>query len=185
VVVFSDHGENLGFEADEYLVGHNSLSNAVVHTPGDIINPPDPFPERVTEPVSHLQFGELVEAVAHGRPFPPVERPVVPAEVPRAGGLHRGDEPGPAHLERMARTLVSADSRTEWDSTGRCRRFERLEGFPEGERVTARDLAVPEDAPASFDQPLETYLSTLDDVPSVGEALDPATERRLEELGYL
>jgi len=185
VIVFSDHGENLGYKADEYLVGHNSLSNAILHTPGDIINPPDSFPTGATEPVSHLEFGELVEAIAYGRSLPAIERPVVPAEVPRAGGLHRGDEPEAPHLERMVRSLVSVDERTEWDSLGTCRRFEREPGFPEGETLVSENCSIPSEATEYFRHSIETYLSGLTDGPPVDAEIDPTTERRLQELGYL
>jgi arylsulfatase A-like enzyme len=185
VVIFSDHGENLGYKSDEYLVGHNSLSNAILHTPGDIINPPDSYPDRVTEPVSHLQLGDLIEAIAYDEEFPSIEQPAVPAEVPRAGGIDQDDDPGSPHLERMVRTLVTAEGRTEWDSLGACRRFERDKGFPESEHVVDNNSEVPNDALAFFEHTIETYLSALEGAPSIDESINPATEQRLEELGYL
>lgn len=185
IIVFSDHGENLGYKDDEYLVGHNSVSNAIVHTPGDVINPPELFPERITKPISHLDFGDIVKSIANEELFPMIERSVVPTEVPRAGGIHRGEEPEPPHLERMARAVVSTNSRTEWDSLGNCRRFDRKGGFPEGETIVDNDHTVPDEASEFFTETIEQYLSTVDKSQSLDDAIDPATEQRLQELGYL
>jgi hypothetical protein len=44
---------------------------------------------------------------------------------------------------------------------------------------------VPDESADFFEQSLEAYLSSLDTGPSIDEAIDPATEQRLEELGYL
>jgi hypothetical protein len=85
----------------------------------------------------------------------------------------------------MVRALVSADGRTEWDSLGDCRRFEREDGFPDGESVVDEDCTVPDEAAEFFAQSIDAYLSALDDSLRPAEDIDPATEHRLEELGYL
>lgn len=186
IIVFSDHGEALGYEQDEYMVGHNNMSNAVLHTPGDIINPPDGFPETVTDPVSHLSIGELVRTIAADGEFPTdVRGDEVPAEVPRAGGLRKSEQPESPYLERMVRALVTKDQRIEWDSLGHRRAFELQGGFPESESLVADEVSIPERVSAYFDTSMASYESALDVPTPETMAIDDGTRERLRELGYL
>ncbi|MFC6755569.1 sulfatase-like hydrolase/transferase [Halomicroarcula sp. GCM10025894] len=57
-VITADHGENLGFEGDNGLFGHtNSLTEALLHVPFDIVNPPGDEEREISEYVSHLDLG--------------------------------------------------------------------------------------------------------------------------------
>jgi hypothetical protein len=186
VVIISDHGENLGYPSDEHLIGHNSMSNAILHTPLEIVNPPEGFPDRITEPVSHLSLGELIQTIAYEKRFPDhVRQETVPAEAPRVGGLRRSEEPAAPHIERLVRCLVRHDQRTEWDSLGRCAEFEIQRGFPEVETKTGECRSPPDEAEEFFERALDEYKTELDiPIPDAMD-IDETTEQRLEDLGYL
>lgn len=65
-IVTADHGENLGYEADDFRVGHEaSLSEGVIHVPMEIINPPSCDLPDESELYSHQDFGELMTSLAH------------------------------------------------------------------------------------------------------------------------
>jgi len=65
-IVTADHGENLGFEGDNGLFGHtNSLTEALLHVPFEIINPPNGFDKEYNEYFSHLDLGTLVAGLGH------------------------------------------------------------------------------------------------------------------------
>lgn len=186
VVVVSDHGENLGYESDEYLLGHNSMSRAILQTPCVVVNPPDGFPETVSAPFSHLQLGELLTLIGTERSFDPgLTNDVVPAEVPRAGGIKRSEEPEAPRFERMIRCLIDADGKFLWDSLGDRRTYEFAEGFPFEERLVREGDPIPETAEAFFAEPIEACLDRMDGSGADAADIDPATRGQLEELGYL
>lgn len=182
VIVTSDHGEDLGYPDENYMVGHSSLSEAISHVPLIMINPPQPSPERVTAYFSHLDLGELLVGFANDRPVPDsVGEDRVVAEVLRAGGVKRSDDEDIPHLNRAVRSLWDGQTRVVWDSLGNCDEYTvdptkpskqdhitSLNSFPKAER----DL---------FDRPIEAF----DDVNAASVNVDDTTEERLRKLGYL
>lgn len=185
-VVTSDHGENLGYPADEHLLGHNSMSHAILHTPCSIVNPPADFPDTVSGLFSHLELGTLVCDLAAGREFDPdLVWNAVPAESPRVGGLRRSAEPDAPRFERMARCLVRGDRKYLWDSLGARELYDLEFGFPPAERLIDENISIPDEAAEHFGVSIEAYLDRVDRADAESIELDPATRGQLEGLGYL
>ncbi|MFC6725728.1 sulfatase-like hydrolase/transferase, partial [Halobium palmae] len=66
-VVTADHGENLGFAADEGMIHHtSSLSEALLHVPFDVIDPRQADDVTVPGLASHADLGPIVEAIVAG-----------------------------------------------------------------------------------------------------------------------
>lgn len=186
VVITSDHGENLGYESDEYLMGHNSMSHSILHTPFEIVNPPSEFPTKVPDLFSHLQLGSLIQLIADDRPFDPgLLRDIVPAEVPRAGGLRRSNERAAPRFERMVRCAIESDSKYLWDSLGARERYELSISYASAERLVEEDVEIPERAREFFSTSIEDYLVQTGRGDPESMELDPATKGQLEEVGYL
>jgi hypothetical protein len=68
-VVTADHGENLGYSADDGLLGHDSsVSEGLLHVPLCVLDAPDDPPaETESAYVSHLSLPTLVTGLASGR----------------------------------------------------------------------------------------------------------------------
>lgn len=185
-VIISDHGENLGYASDEYLVGHNSMSHAILHTPCSIVNPPDGFPDAVTELFSHLELGSLVERVAADLAFDAdLVDDVAPAEVPRAGGLKRSSEPQAPRFERMVRCLLENDRKYLWDSLGNRELYRLSFGFPSKEQLVDDNASIPDRTAEFFPVGIDRYLAEVGGATVDEMELDPETRGQLEELGYL
>ena len=119
VVITADHGENLGTAGDDYLFDHHaSLTEAILHVPLVVVNPPhsfDPCGERI---VSHLEVGELNRSLVSDRPFEFGDDLVI-AEV--IG--HTGEHPGGAYWDRSIRAVYDDSIKTVWDSLGRASEY--------------------------------------------------------------
>lgn len=128
-VITADHGENLGFPADDYLVGHDSsLSEGLLHVPLCVVNAPEarespPAGETseggpgddttlVSGYVSHLQLGDLLVGLAHGE-LPDVTRDRIPAEL--VGSSIAQPPEDPEYWNRMLRCVYDGGEKIEWD----------------------------------------------------------------------
>lgn len=177
-VVTADHGENLAFEADDWLLGHNSsVSEGLLHVPLEVIgadaDPGDGF-------VSHLDLPDLVAGLAEGE-VPDLRRERAPAEV--LGGGPIGTDVG-AYWNRGIRAVCDAETATKWvwDSLGGVARYDLGAAC---EQVPADgESEVPAWARSLFDEELESYRRRVGDDADDHE-LDAATEERLADLGYL
>lgn len=60
-IITSDHRENLGYESDKYNFNYlTSLTEAILHVPLILINPPSDYPETIEKIASHLDLKKLV-----------------------------------------------------------------------------------------------------------------------------
>jgi hypothetical protein len=198
VVVTADHGENLGYPADDGHLGHvSSLTEGVLHVPLVLVNPPAGYDARITEPVSHLDLRRLLAGLAAGE-TPDVRRDRVPAEVV---GLTPGNEPlretDPDYWGRHRRCLYVDGTKREWDDAGGARVVTLDPDRPCWQRATdatdtidatgaadAADAAGVSDGEAAFPVPLAAYEPADGDEGGADATPDPAVERRLRDLGY-
>ncbi|MFB6121606.1 MAG: sulfatase-like hydrolase/transferase [Halobacteriaceae archaeon] len=191
-VVVSDHGHNLGYEADDGLFHHTgSMSEGVMHTPLEIINPPDGYPETEPRLFSHLELGPLLVALAEERP--PEEawfRERVPAETV---GLLGGDnatwgrefsDERSAWWNRMMRVVYEGSRKRQWNSLGDAVEYRLDLERPSWQERVAADVAVSEADRAPFDVDLATYKRTVSDETQDTD-FDDAVADQLEQLGYL
>lgn len=184
IIVTSDHGENLGTEADDHLLGHvGTLTDATLHVPLEVINPPNDATETVTEYVSHLDLPDLIVGLSRGE-VPDVRREVVPAE--RIG---LGLSVAPENFEfwdRMIRCAYREKTKYEWDSLGNRCRLRVAPGQSSWQERVETDVSIPEWALSSFGEPLEDYERTAQpDTATAAVEMDAHTREQLEELGYL
>lgn len=183
-VITSDHGENLGYPADEGLFGHNSsLSEAVLHVPLTIINPPEGYSKRETEYFSHLELGRLLAGLADNR-TPEVFSDRIPAERILTTNIPDVSDEEHDYWNRMLRCVYEGGTKFVWDSLGECIEYELDAERPCWQReYPARPIDPPSWADEFFNIDIETFKSHVgsDHLRDV----DDATQARLEELGYL
>jgi arylsulfatase A-like enzyme len=184
VVVTADHGENLGFRADGELFGHNSsLSEALLHVPLTVVNPPEGYPERVAEYVSHLSLGRLLVGLAEGR-TPDVTADRVAAERILTTNLPDVEDDEHRYWNRMLRCVYDGAGKVVWDSLGECASVDLDRDRPCWERERSGGPTEPPAwARAHFGADIEAVKREVE-----GEGptdVDEATRARLEELGYL
>lgn len=184
VIVTSDHGENLGAESDDHIMGHvGTLTDGTLHVPLEVINPPVDSTEVVSEYVSHLDLPELIVGLARGE-VPDIRREVVPAERIGLGLSHEPDNY--AFWDRMLRCTYRDETKYEWDSLGNRRRLRVESGRPSWQELAETDVTIPDWARSSFDEVLDDYKRMAEaDAASSTDEMDAHTRDQLEDLGYL
>jgi len=187
VVVTSDHGENLGFDADGGLVAHKGvLTEGLLHVPLEVLNAPDDAAHAgsVDRYVSHLRLGELVAGLGEGR-LPDVTADRIPAE--RIGSNMAGNatEAERAEWDRMIRVVYDGDVKYEWDSEGDRSRYRLDPDRPNWQERLDDDVPVEEYEPAFFDEPLAAYKRRALAERRGDREVDDATASRLADLGYV
>lgn len=188
VIVTADHGENLAYSADENLFGHvASVSEGVLHVPLLVINPPENDPNYKEDFTSHLSIRQLVTGLARGK-MPDITGSKVAAEVI---GLPPGNEPllndDPEYWDRMLRCVYKHQQKYVWDTLGERSEYTITPLRPCWQRHVQNDVTLPSWVTSEFDRSSETYrqeLETRRPSDSIGEDVDEAVERRLEDLGY-
>jgi arylsulfatase A-like enzyme len=176
VVVTADHGENLGYEADDRLFGHvGSLTEGLLHVPLVVLNAPE---ERgvVGGTVSHLDLPGLVEALADGR-VARIDRERVAAEVL---GRTPGNEELGERFDRVRRVVYDGELKHEVDDAGERRTLALDPDRPSWQTTT--DLVSPPGWADALPD-LATVRAERSGGPSA-TAVDEGVERRLRELGY-
>jgi arylsulfatase A-like enzyme len=191
VVVTADHGENLGYEADDRLFAHRSgLTEALLHVPMVIVDGPDGDAEGdgdttvVDGLVSHLRLGELLVALAGGD-RPDVTDDRIPAE---RIGFNVPVHPDARPLrdeDRMVRVAYEGTDKYQWDSLGNRSRYAIELDRPSWQELAAEGDAVDVDRyeSALFDVPIGEYRRRAEDDETTAE-VDAAVEDRLADLGY-
>lgn len=184
VVVTADHGEQLGEAevAGERRFGHVTpdVTEALLHVPLAVVNGTLPVEE--SRPISHLDLGDLVVALAteSEATFEPTTPPV--AEVAGLGVAHPPtDHPDIDYWSRTSRCvyLDGVDQKWVWDSLGDATLFAREDGDYVVEESGDHSL-LPAAARDPFSVDIERVRSGDDT-----SDLDGAVESQLEELGYL
>lgn len=186
-IITADHGENLGYEHEEYLFGHNSsLSEGLLHVPLEIVNPPSGFSSVQQGLFSQLDLGALVAGIANGE-TPDLCRSDVPAEL-IAGEVDFAEdllsEEQYTYFKRGQRAIISKQKKWVWDTCGNTAQY-RLGDRPNWQERIDEKVTVPDHS--AFDTPLREYRADIDPDSSFTERqnIDEVTEERLEELGYL
>ena len=180
VVVTADHGENLGFSEEDYLVNHtSSLSEGLLHVPLAVITEGETTIETPTERyVSHLEFPELIRGASIGS-IPDVSRDRTVAEV-----LGRGPTPDPPDEEefwnRTIRCAYEGTSKTVWDSLEKCIEYHLDSERPSWQEEYNSNAVPPSWAMKWFETDIDTVERERSD-----HNVKAGTRQRLEELGYL
>lgn len=188
VILTADHGENLALPADDGHLGHvTSLTEAVLHVPLLIINPPAGFDPNEGEYVSHLGLRELIRGIAHDE-TPSITRDRVPAEViDITPGNDRLRETDPEYWTRTLRCMYDEQEKYEWDSRGIVSRIELDPTRPSWQRRRwQRETDHSQYIGGTSDEfsvPIDEITDQPDHVAS-GEPLSDDVRRRLSDLGY-
>ena len=185
VVITADHGENLGSAAEEdRFEHHSSLSEAILHVPLVLVNPPDGYPDTETKLVSHLELGELLVSLARGEGYSFSDGPVT-AEV--IG--HTGENPGGAYWDRLIRCMYADHRKLRWDSLGTTAVFELNLDTETGVTRTTTDGmdGFPAEDTLLFESDiLTTKRMALECEPHPNEhVVEGERKRQLAQLGYL
>jgi len=171
-VITADHGEELGHSGERDL-GHMDVSNALLHVPLLVTGVDESDTE--SAPVSLLDLGAIVTALATGGSVPDVSRDRVPAE--RLGMLFYSDED--PYWTRAVRTVIEDEHRYEWDQTGKSVRIQIDKSSDE----SSEEVEIPASITELFDEPLADTLADARGDRS-GPDIDSGTEEQLETLGY-
>lgn len=190
-VITADHGENLGFESEDGYFGHNSsLSEALLHVPLSIVNPPDGlYGEVETRYFSHLELGDLLVSLATEEPAD-IFRDVVPAELING----EMDELKPLVSEdvlkyhsRAQRCVITDDTKYVWDSLDGSATYRLDSERPNWQEQTDTDADLPDWVHDPFAVDLAMYRSRVEAATPYAkrEDIPDHTKDRLGELGYL
>jgi arylsulfatase A-like enzyme len=181
VFITADHGENLAFEKEEFLWGHQgSLSHPLLHVPFVAVNLPQKYVDCLEkEPFSHLDLGTLLTAVALDEPLDIPSREYVPAE--RVGYGPSTEPDNFEYWDRAIRCVYDGTDRYEWDSLGNQFKYE-IAG-DSAEKMVLDDTEIPDPLLRSFDESIEEYKRTVSGEERID--LDGQTKEALSDLGYL
>lgn len=181
-VVTADHGENLGFAADEGMIHHtSSLSEALLHVPFDVIDPRAADDAVVPGLASHGDLRGIVEAIRDGGSLAGFRRDRAEAEIAGPSTASVPDERA-AHWRRAQHAVYDGQRRRKYvrDSLGDARVWDVGNGPSWGEAV---DEEPPEGVwGIDFD---DWVAALADDRDGAADDVDGSARRRLEELGYL
>lgn len=186
VIITADHGENLGYEADDRLFAHRSgLTEGLLHVPMIVLNAPDDTsPTAVDGYVSHLRLGELIVELAGGD-VPDVTEDVIVAE---RVGFNTPASRSTSTLrdaDRMIRVAYEQELKYEWDSLGTRKRYTLDPDQPswQGRVVSGDEVPIEQYESTLFDVPITEYRQRVEETEE-NATVDESVERRLKELGY-
>jgi len=179
-IVTADHGENLGYEDDEYMMHHSSsLSEGLLHVPFDVVG--DSLSEStVDELASHRNLGEIVVALTARNPIEEFTTERAEAEIigPSSEDYPESNE---TYWERAMRAVYDGDRKYICDEIGNQETWD-ISG--PACRQTRIAESVPDDAfPLSIDEwraAIESLKIEEDD-----QEISDAAEERLRQFGYL
>lgn len=187
IVVTADHGENLAETTDPPRFGHvtPNLTEALLHVPLEVINPPADLSVQPAALFSHLQLRDLVTAIAT-ESGTSLEPGPVGAEVGGIGVVHHPtDDPDFEAWNRTRRCLYVDGTKRVWDDTGD-EAFYRIDGTDaccaepiDGENLDA-DLAD-----ELFETSIGPFAECIRSQQGPPQKLDPTTKTRLDDLGYV
>jgi len=180
VVVTADHGEQLDDLEEKRRFGHVTpdLTEQLLHVPLAVVN--DDVPVDEPEPISHLDLGRLVTAIATESDFE--KRAPVAAEVAGLGVANPPDyHEDFDYWNRVSRCVYLDDIEYKyvWNSGGKAAHYQRENGEYTLEREGGSEI-VPADASTVFSPDIEDVATREGDAD-----IDANVESQLEELGYL
>lgn len=186
IIITADHGQNLGFEYEDGLIGHKaSLSEGLLHVPCEIVNPPDTLDIDDERLHSHLDMGSLITAIAHETVFEPdTPEECLPAEV-LGIGTERDNVPEDEreYWDRAIRCIYSKEEKIQWDSLGDVTKYRISRDAPSWQRTIGGDVDIPPCASEVFVDGIND-LEQKDDV-QLGDKVNDDVHDRLEDLGYV
>lgn len=189
VIVTADHGENVGYPAEDGLYKHtSSLSEGLLHVPFVLVNPPAGY-DRVEEGLfSHVDLRRLICGLANGE-TPDVFGESIAAETVGICSSHRGNlsEEDLAYWDRMIRCAYRGTEKVEWDSQGRSRRFEIDPDTPSSQTEIETDVEVPDWALELFSEEITAVKERAvaeDRSDEIEDEISEDAMGRLESLGY-
>jgi arylsulfatase A-like enzyme len=181
-VITADHGENLGFPEDNHLLDHtSSLTEALLHVPFLIVNPPCGYDPIESEYFSQLDLGKLITGMIGGE-TPDVFADRIPAEVV---GKTAGVSPKDGKekwWDRMVRCVYDGTTKYEWDSLDNEFQYELDSQRPCWQRQTSGGVMPNTEwfSGASMVSYNEQAVQDRD-----RKTVDKTVESRLDDLGYL
>ncbi|MDS0475774.1 sulfatase-like hydrolase/transferase [Natrinema sp. 1APR25-10V2] len=192
LLVTADHGENLGYESDGYLMNHmSSLSEGLLHVPFDVVPTSGRALELADDTVrpvdvnglsSHADLGEVVRSLASDDPFDPfaLERERARAEIVGSGsGIPEGGDE--SYWDRSQRVVYEDERKYYRDRLGTEAVYD-VSG-PPSKQVELPDETVPN---GLFESVFGDWVSDHGrDGRAHAEEVDAASRARLEDLGYL
>jgi membrane-anchored protein YejM (alkaline phosphatase superfamily) len=184
VIVTADHGENLAYPEDEYLLGHTgSLSDSLLHVPLLVFNPPSEI-EINGEYVSHLDLGRMSRAFAKENSIS-ISRNQAPCELVGMGlDAWTLDSEQQRYWNRVQRCVYTPDRKYRWDSVGSNSAI-TLDDTKKGVLDSKEDnIEIPEEILSHFGVEIERFARNLNE-PLTGRSVGHAVQDRLQELGYL
>lgn len=187
VVVTADHGHSLGVAEGEDHWGHSvGLTEAVLHVPLILVNPPDGYPEVERRLVSQLELGELLVHLAHDEEFQFSDQPARAEKMGYPGNYLTSKY---TYCDRLVRTVYDGGRRIEWDSLGTTRTFELQRAKPCVERRVDTTTSLP---PEDEDETLfETDVRNAKrtavrrELAPRDHSIDEETRENLEDWGYV
>jgi hypothetical protein len=185
-VITADHGENLGYKADNWLFGHNSsLTEGLLHVPLEIIGTGNSHYQPKEGFISHLRMPELIEELVEGT-VPSVEENCIPAEVLGGGLLHHHEMD--EYWNRAIRAAYNFDTEQKcvWDS------FDNVDWYNISYSSLSEQLhtldggdEIPSWASSMFGTELDDRQQGSGKEGTDIKSIDKGTKDRLDDLGYL
>jgi membrane-anchored protein YejM (alkaline phosphatase superfamily) len=166
-IITADHGENLGYESDGGIFGHSdSMSEALLHVPLYIINPPEEFTVADEPYFSHLDLGTLILNIAFNNKNDFLYDTIA-AE--RPGSYSYRD------TQRVLRCVYDKNEKIMWDSTGDISKSVIEHNKP----CKSKFQGHLDEIPKFTDQFFSLDISDFED------ELNEAQQQQLRDLGYL
>jgi hypothetical protein len=186
IIITADHGQNLGYEYEDGLIGHKaSLSEGLLHVPCEIVNPPDSLDIDLERLHSHLDIGNLVTSIAHETRYEPeISDECLPAEV-LGIGTERDNFPEDEqeYWDRVIRCIYENNQKTQWDILGNRFEYEISLKRRSWQRLLREDIDKPSCTSAVFENPINEINRNLS--ANFGDDVTSAVRNQMEELGYL
>lgn len=182
IIVTADHGENLGEPENNGLIGHkSSLSEALLHVPCYLIDPPDGIEMTGDGYTSLRDIGTLVRAFDEEEDVD-IGHEHVYSEVV---GMSPGPDPDTdeAYWDRMLRAAYGEDEKYVWDSSGSCQCYTVDIDRPCWQELVTEGVDLPKWTQEPFPEDIQSYKRSAKRETHKRE-VDDHTEQRLADLGY-
>ncbi|ELZ89065.1 sulfatase-like hydrolase/transferase [Haloferax sulfurifontis] len=180
-IITADHGENLGYQHEDGLIGHkSSLSEGLLHVPFKIIG--NSLDNReIDKRVSHLRLPDVVRALSVRDPLPDIQSPHAPAEIL---GMSAGPTPEEnlEYWNRAQRAIYCGNDKYIWDSCGGNYQFRISPDHP----CVQSSIENAEQIPRSdlFTQGI-SIAKKYAESKTTNIQVSGGTKDRLSDLGYL
>lgn len=185
ILITADHGENLAYSADEGLFNHvGSLSEALLHVPMYIVNPPKGYQTKERDYFSHLDLGELLIELADGD-TPDLFRERIPAELIGGNLATRSKVPENKinYWDRLQRCVYKENQKYLWDSQQHSFLYKLDPETPCWQQRVQTNISIPDRVLNMFKENISTAKQTAQNTERI--ELDQDTKSRLSDLGYV